>query len=120
MKPRAQQNLFVGFDDTSKSVKYYKANTQKILISQNFCFLTLKDEEPSNNDPIAVEADLPPHILYEGELENSVQRIKQKNKNDPCDVQSDNEMQGQGDKRNLQKKLQVNYKIPTQWHKVSR
>ena len=103
MEPRACKNLFVGFDNLSKSVKYYKSDTQKILISWNFCFLTLMDKELPNDDPIAVEIDLPlntPNILHDDNMESNAQTSKRKNENDVSGPQSDNESQGQGDKRN--------------------
>ena len=40
MKPKSKQQLFVGFDDGSKSVKYYNAETRKVLTSRNYRFLT--------------------------------------------------------------------------------
>ena len=104
MESHAQQNQFMGFNDSSKSVKYYKAETRKILISRNFQFLTLTDEAPPNDDPIAIEVDLQLHILCEGKPENDMQINKSK------DPQSDNETQDLSDKRNLWKKPQVNYK----------
>jgi hypothetical protein len=33
MLPKSKQHIFVGFDDGSKSVKYYNAKTCKVLTS---------------------------------------------------------------------------------------
>ena len=104
MEPHAHQNLSIGFDDTSKSVKYYKSDTWRILISRNFCFLTLMNEELPNDDLIAPEIDLPPNILCDDNTESNAQTIKRMNESDVSGPQSNNESQGQGDKRNLQKK----------------
>jgi hypothetical protein len=39
MEPKSKQRVLVGYEDGSLSVLYYNAETQKILISRNFCFL---------------------------------------------------------------------------------
>jgi len=39
MKPKSKHRALVGYKDGSKSVLYYNAETQKILISRNFHFL---------------------------------------------------------------------------------
>jgi hypothetical protein len=46
MEPKSKCQALVGYEDGSKSVLYYNAETQKILISRNFCFL-----EPSTASP---------------------------------------------------------------------
>ena len=43
MEPKSKRRVFVGFDDGSKSIKYYNAETRKILTSRNFRFLSLSD-----------------------------------------------------------------------------
>jgi len=42
-EPKLWQKIFIGFDNGLKSVKYYNAETQKILTSRNYHFLTLSD-----------------------------------------------------------------------------
>ena len=46
MLPRSHRWAYVGYDEGSKSVKYYNAETRGILTSWNFKFLT-----PSNSSP---------------------------------------------------------------------
>jgi hypothetical protein len=46
MKPKSKHRALVGYEDGSKSVLYYNAETRKILISRNFHFL-----EPSTASP---------------------------------------------------------------------
>jgi len=38
--PRSKQHIFIGYDDGSRSVKYYNPETRKVLTSRNFQFLT--------------------------------------------------------------------------------
>jgi transposase InsO family protein len=61
--PKSQRRAYVGYEDGSKSVLYYNAETRKILMSRNYRFLTL----PENDTPpeqIVVAPDLP----REGEM----------------------------------------------------
>ena len=71
------------------------------------------NKELPNDDPITVEIDLPPNtpnILCNDNMESNTQTSKRKNESDVSGPQSNNESQGQEDKRNLQKKPWVNYK----------
>ena len=43
--PKSKCRAYVGFDENSKSVLYYNAQTRKILTSRNFVFLTAKTAE---------------------------------------------------------------------------
>jgi hypothetical protein len=45
METKSRQCIFMGYDDGSKSIKYYNAETCKILTSQNFCFLSLTHDQ---------------------------------------------------------------------------
>jgi len=36
MLPKSKRQLYVGFDDGAKAMKYYNAETRKVLVSQNF------------------------------------------------------------------------------------
>jgi hypothetical protein len=65
---KSWQRLFVGFDDSAKAVKYYSPESQKILISQNYHFLTLP------NTPLAVTKGIEIHVpdmQHEGEAMGS-------------------------------------------------
>src|SRR6266581_973294 len=46
MLPKSHRKAYVGYDDGSKSVKYYNAETKTILTSRNYKFLA-----PSNSSP---------------------------------------------------------------------
>ena len=54
----------MGYDDGSKSIKYYNAETRKVLTSRNFHFLSLTQDK-SPPEPIEVLPDVP----HEGESE---------------------------------------------------
>ncbi len=70
MESKSRRRVFVGYDDGSKSVKYYNAETRKILTSRNFRFLSLtSDETPP--EPMVITPDTP----GEGESEGSTQPI---------------------------------------------
>ena len=45
METKSRQRIFVGYDDGSKSIKYYNAETRKVLTSRNIRFLALTDTE---------------------------------------------------------------------------
>ena len=51
------QNIFIGFEDGSKSARYSRHGTQKILASQNYRFLILADK-PHRPDIEGIEIDL--------------------------------------------------------------
>jgi len=64
MMQKLQQKIFIGYDDGAKAVKYYNAETWKILTFRNFRFLAL-EEKGSHDKEIMVAPD----TLREGELE---------------------------------------------------
>jgi len=55
--PKSQRRAYVGYDEGSKSVKYYNAATRNILILRNFRFLSWT--EPSPLEEIEIEPDAP-------------------------------------------------------------
>ena len=55
MLPKAQRRAYVGFDDGSKVIKFYYAQTRKILLTRNYHFIT--PSEPSPCEDIAVDPD---------------------------------------------------------------
>ena len=69
MLPKSQRRIYVGFEDGSKSVKYYNADTRKILTSRNYNFLTTTNSTPP--EEIRVAPDLP----HEGEMENDTRPL---------------------------------------------
>jgi hypothetical protein len=68
MESKSRRQVFIRYDDESKSVKYYNVETHKILTSQNFCFLTLTDDE-TPPEPMVITPDTP----GEGKSEGSTQ-----------------------------------------------
>ena len=67
MLSKSQRRAFVGFEDGLKAMKYYNAESQKILILRNFRFLS-----PQANSP-PEEIVLTPDVLREGESGKSAQ-----------------------------------------------
>ena len=70
MLPKSHRRAYVGYDDGSKSVLYYNAETRKILKSRNYRFLTLQKQN-SPPEEIEVAPDLP----REGEIPEGSTRI---------------------------------------------
>ena len=60
--PKSKRRAYVGYDDGSKSVLYYNAETRNILTSRNFRFLTLNEKETPPE-----EIEVQPDLLCEGE-----------------------------------------------------
>jgi hypothetical protein len=71
---KSQRCAFVGYDDRSKSVRYFNAATRSILTSRNFQFLTPVDTTPLEG--IAVEPDTPLEGEPEGDTRSSAQQPK--------------------------------------------
>jgi hypothetical protein len=90
MLPKSQRRAYVGFNEGSKSVKYYNATTRNILTSRNFQFLTPVESAPP--EEIAIEPDAPLEgervPSSEGELESGIRsdaQKKQPNKRKPTE-----------------------------------
>jgi len=80
MLPKSQRRAYVGYDEGSKSVKYYNVATRNILISRNFHFLFPTETIPP--EEIAIEQDDAPlegehGPPCEGERENGTHRTAQ-------------------------------------------
>jgi len=63
MKPHLRHCALVRYDDSSKSVLYYSAETQKVLTSRNFYFLKPSDT-PTDPEHIVIMAN---DVAHEGE-----------------------------------------------------
>jgi hypothetical protein len=50
MLPKSKRRAYVGYDEGSKAVKYYNAETRKVLISRNFRHLKLPTMDPSKTE----------------------------------------------------------------------
>ena len=66
MLPKSQKRVYVGYEDGSKSIKYYIADKRKILTSRNYRFLSTTNSSPP--EEIVVAPDLP----HEGEMEEGM------------------------------------------------
>jgi len=64
MLPKSSRRTYVGYEDGSKSIKYYSAETRKVLTSRNFHFLSNLEPQESTTDDDLV---LTPNISCEGE-----------------------------------------------------
>jgi len=73
MLPKSQRRAYVGYDEGSKSVKYYNVATRNILISRNFRFLSPAETAPP--EEIAIKHNAP----LEGERENGTHSAAQEN-----------------------------------------
>src|ERR1700720_1405358 len=62
MLPKSKRCIYVGYDDGSNSIKYYNAETRKVLISRNFKSLQLSRDQKSP-EPVVITPDIP----HEGE-----------------------------------------------------
>src|ERR1700678_4551476 len=58
METKFRRRIFVGYDDGSKSIKYYNAETRKVLTSRNIRFLNLTDSE-TPPEPMVILPDGP-------------------------------------------------------------
>ena len=76
MEPRSKRRALVGYDDGSRSVLYYNADTRKVLTSRNFQFL-----DPSHATPEHILI-MPDDVVREGEPEGSTQNIIKDGSND--------------------------------------
>src|SRR6267142_6002333 len=55
MLPKSLRRTYVGYEDGSKSIKYYSTETRKVLTSRNFHFLlNLKPQEPGPDDNLVL------------------------------------------------------------------
>jgi len=74
MLPKSQRRAYVGYDEGSKSIKYYNAAMRNILTSRNYRFLSR--EQPSPPEEIGIEPGTPLEgeqgPPYEGELEDGI------------------------------------------------
>ena len=62
MLPKLKRRIYVGYDDGSKSVKYYNAETRKVLTSRNYKSLHIP-EDPNPPEHVVITPD----IQHEGE-----------------------------------------------------
>jgi hypothetical protein len=100
LEPKSWQRLFIGFDDGIKVVKYYTPESWKILISQNYHFLTLPDTPLAVTKGVEIHV---PNMQHKGEAMESTPQLNADNTAD--------DILEEDIPRNLQKKLHVNYRL---------
>jgi hypothetical protein len=66
MLPRSKHQVYVGYDEGSKSVKFYNAQTKKVLISRNYEMIN-PPQDPEFPESITIIPD-PPDLWHEGEI----------------------------------------------------
>ena len=87
METKSRRRIFVGYDDGSKSIKYYNAEIRKVLISRNIRFLALTNDNPSP-EPMILLPDAPCEGEPErGTLQTSGENLKRRR--DQSDVDED-------------------------------
>jgi hypothetical protein len=62
MLPKSKKCIYVGYDDGLNSIKYYNAETRKVLTSRNFRSLQLPIH-PKSPEPVVITSDM----QHEGE-----------------------------------------------------
>jgi hypothetical protein len=91
MEPKSRRHIFVGYDDGSKSIIYFNAETRKILTSRNVRFLNLTNNE-TLPEPIVVLPDAPdegesgksiPSTSGNNDNNNSLKRKRDEEDNEP-------------------------------------
>ena len=70
MLSRSKPQIFFGFKDGPKAVKYYNMETRKVLTSWNYHFLSLQKGTPPE------EIVVTPDMLCQGELRGSAQPLE--------------------------------------------
>ena len=106
MKPKSKQQLFVGFDDGSKSVKYYNAETRKVLTSRNYRFLTNLPPKELSPEPIIVHPS--PIIPHEGESGSDMLQLGSQHNKRTREEANDEEVDEL--RRKTRNKAPVNYR----------
>ena len=65
MLPKSKQRYYIGYEDGSKSIKYYNADMKRVLTSQNFHFIINIDQQTPSKYNIL---DPSLALQHEGEL----------------------------------------------------
>ena len=107
--PKSKQQIFFGFNDESKSVKYYNPETRKVLTSRNYQFLTNLPKELGTPEPIQV--DLPPAVPREGKHDDGYPNPNTLQSGSQCIKRQREEPQTESEEpqRKLRTKTPVNY-----------
>ena len=66
LAPRLKQQIFIGYDNELKSIRYFNPETRRILTSRNFQFLTNLPAKMGTPEPIQANQDQSPTMQCEG------------------------------------------------------
>jgi len=79
MLPKSKRQIYVGYDDGSKSVKFYNAETRNVLISRNYRIINppLNPEPPEDVELAPKELGGPSNVRHEGESGDSMPQLDQ-------------------------------------------
>ena len=110
---KSMQCSYVGCEDGPKAIKYYSAQSWKVLISRNFCFLNLSNEEIPTQDII-----INPHpaIQRERELEDGAPQAESSGSDDKASATGKRQRETtasettKGPTKRLQKTPQIDYR----------
>jgi reverse transcriptase-like protein len=90
MLPKSQRRAYVGYDDGSKSVLYYNAETRKILTSRNYHFLT-PELRKSPPEEIGIAPDAPHEGEEEGRMGSTARESRKRKADQMEETTSQNE-----------------------------
>jgi hypothetical protein len=108
---KSKQQIFVGYDDGSKSIKYYNSDTRRVLTSRNYQFLTNLPKEPGTPEPIQV--DLSPAVPHEGEHDNgdyNLSTLQSGSQRNQKRYREEPQNEDETTQRKLRKKTPVDYR----------
>ena len=104
METKSRRRIFVGYDDGSKSIQYYNAETRKVLTSRNIRFLSLTDSE-TPPEPIVIPDNGP----REGEPGSSTQP-RSENTSDSLKRKREKNDEGEEQRMRTRNKPRVDYR----------
>ena len=113
MLPKSMQRSYVGCEDGPKAIKYYSAQSRKVLISRNFRFLNLSDEEIPTQD-IIINPD--PAIQRERELGDDAPQAESSGSDDEASATGKRQREmtasetTEGPTKRLRKTFQIDYR----------
>jgi len=73
LEPKSFKQIFVGFEDGPKAIKYYDKNTHHIKTSRNYCF---------SGSPVQFEGEDEGEQIVTGTINNTTQNNKRKRPKD--------------------------------------
>ena len=70
MEAKSKRRALVGYEDGSKSVKFYNTETRSVLTSRNYCFLEPSDPSKAIPEELLIAPD---NAVHEGESMGNAQ-----------------------------------------------